>query len=59
MDYCPGGDLLLNLIEKKRLTIEETKFYMAELVLAIEYMHNQNILYRDLKPENILIGIYI
>ena len=55
IDYCPGGDLefhvQLNLFEE-----EDAKFYIAELILAIEYLHNHNILYRDLKPENILIS---
>ena len=55
IDYCPGGDLdfhiQLNLFEE-----EEAKFYIGELILAIEYLHNHNILYRDLKPENILIA---
>jgi serum/glucocorticoid-regulated kinase 2 len=31
------------------------KFYISEVILAIEYLHNMNIIYRDLKPENILI----
>ena len=54
-EYCPGGDLSyhlkINLFEE-----EEAKFYIAELILAIEHLHNLNIIYRDLKPENILIG---
>ena len=54
-EYCPGGDLQyhlkINLLEE-----DEAKFYIAELVLAIEHLHNLNIIYRDLKPENILIG---
>ena len=55
LDYCPGGDLgfhlQLNLFEE-----DDAKFYIAELILAIEYLHNMNVIYRDLKPENILIG---
>lgn len=34
---------------------EDTRFYLAEIVLAVESLHNQGIIYRDLKPENILI----
>ena len=54
-EYCPGGDLQyhlkINLFEE-----EEAKFYISELILAIEHLHKMNIIYRDLKPENILIG---
>ena len=54
LDYCPIGDLSyqiqLNLFEE-----DEAKFYIAELILAIEYLHQHDIIYRDLKPENILI----
>ena len=54
LDYCPIGDLSyqiqLNLFEE-----DEAKFYIAELILAIEYLHKKDIIYRDLKPENILI----
>ena len=55
IDYCSKGDLSLLLQTKKNLTEKEIKFYISELILSIEYLHNKNILYRDLKPENILI----
>jgi serum/glucocorticoid-regulated kinase 2 len=54
LDYCEGGDLSYYLNHKK-ISIESIKFIIAELILAIEYLHKNNIIYRDLKPENILI----
>jgi serum/glucocorticoid-regulated kinase 2 len=36
---------------------ETAKFYMIEILLAIEHLHSQNIIYRDIKPENILIDM--
>jgi serum/glucocorticoid-regulated kinase 2 len=54
LDYCPIGDLSyqiqINLFEE-----DEAKFYIAELIIAIEYLHKRDIIYRDMKPENILI----
>ena len=54
LDYCPGGDLSMQ-IQIRIFEEEEAKFYISELILAIDYLHSHNILYRDLKPENILI----
>ena len=56
MDYCCGGDLSLHLAKNGCFPEAVSKFYIAELILAIEYLHNLNVLYRDLKPENILLG---
>lgn len=43
-------------MQKQRFDDKTAKFYIAELVLAIESLHKKNIIYRDLKPENILIA---
>nr|AHZ63848.1 phototropin [Cephalotaxus harringtonia] len=56
-DYCPGGELFM-LIDRqptKVLREDAVRFYAAEVVVALEYLHCQGIIYRDLKPENVLI----
>ncbi|XP_010450262.1 PREDICTED: serine/threonine-protein kinase OXI1 [Camelina sativa] len=57
IDYCPGRDL--NSLRKKQLeemfSDDIIRFYAAELVIALEYLHNQGIVYRDLKPDNVMI----
>ena len=55
LDYCPGGDLNFHIMNNLFDEIE-AKFYIAELILGIEHLHNLDIIYRDLKPENILIS---
>ena len=37
------------------LSIEQAQFYVGQIVLALEYLHNRNTIYRDLKPENIMV----
>ncbi|KAI8882233.1 Pkinase-domain-containing protein [Backusella circina FSU 941] len=55
MDYVPGGELFSVLRKHKTFNESTAKFYAAEVLLALEYLHEQNIVYRDLKPENILL----
>ena len=55
MDYCPGGDLNFH-ITQNLFEEDEARFYIAELILGIEHLHELDIIYRDLKPENILIS---
>jgi len=39
----------------KRFDEERAKFYVAEIILALDHLHALNVIYRDLKPENILL----
>ena len=55
LEYCPGRDLSILLEQKGRFSADEARFYMAEVILALEYLHERNIMYRDLKPENVLL----
>ncbi|KAK7312523.1 hypothetical protein VNO77_36434 [Canavalia gladiata] len=56
-DYCPGGELFLLLDRQPAKVLKEdaVRFYAAEVVVALEYLHCQGIIYRDLKPENVLL----
>ncbi|CAK9156132.1 unnamed protein product [Ilex paraguariensis] len=57
MEYCSGGDLhsLRHKQPHKRFSLSSARFYAAEVLVALEYLHMLGIIYRDLKPENILV----
>lgn len=55
MEYVPGGDLMSQLIRYDRFPEEVTRFFLAEIVLAVESIHAMNYIHRDLKPDNILL----
>ncbi|KAK9119824.1 hypothetical protein Scep_017917 [Stephania cephalantha] len=57
MEFCPGGDLhaLRQRQPGKHFPEHAARFYVAEVLLALEYLHMLGIIYRDLKPENVLV----
>ncbi|KAK4746092.1 hypothetical protein SAY87_012404 [Trapa incisa] len=57
IDYCSGGDLhsLLRRQPSSRLSVQAARFFTAEVLVALEYLHSLGVVYRDLKPENILL----
>ncbi|KZT74293.1 Pkinase-domain-containing protein [Daedalea quercina L-15889] len=54
-DFKSGGELFWHLQRETRFSEERARFYIAELILALEHLHKYDIVYRDLKPENILL----
>ena len=55
-EFLQGGDLFYHLHHSTiNLTEEVTKFYIIELILGLEFLHQNNVIFRDLKPENILL----
>lgn len=57
MEYCEGGEFFRVLQKQpgKRLSEDAARFYAAEVILALEYLHHLGFVYRDLKPENVLM----
>ena len=54
-EFLGGGELFNLLTHRDFLTEQDARFYLAEMVLALDFLHSSGIIYRDLKPENIMI----
>ena len=55
MDLLTGGDLRYHIAKIKTFTEKQTKFFLANLILSLEYIHSQKIIHRDIKPENLVL----
>ena len=72
MEFLPGGELFSYFRAVRKFTSQSVKFYAAEIILALEYLHSIHIVclpcsskqcanlqaYRDLKPENLMVSLH-
>lgn len=57
LESCEGGELFDQIARKGRLTEDEARFYAAEIIDILEYMHGMGLIHRDIKPENLLLTV--
>jgi serine/threonine protein kinase len=55
LEYCGGGELFDFITARSRVEEPLAKRLFKQIVLAVEYLHGQNVIHRDLKPENLLL----
>ena len=55
IDYLDGGDLRFHICQQRLFSEEQTKFFLACLILGLEYIHKCNVIHRDIKPENLIL----
>jgi serine/threonine protein kinase len=56
LEYVPGGDLAFHIANRGIFRLDEAKFIVAQIALALSALHERKIVYRDLKPENVVLG---
>ena len=54
IDLMTGGDSRYHLAQRKKFTEEQTRFFIACMLMSLEYLHQKSILHRDIKPENLV-----
>ncbi|XP_023701580.1 ribosomal protein S6 kinase alpha-5 isoform X2 [Cryptotermes secundus] len=55
LDYVSGGELFTHLYRREKFTEDEVRFYIGEIILALEHLHKLGVIYRDIKLENVLV----
>jgi len=55
LDFLTGGELFFHLAQDVKFSEARSRFYAAEIALALSHLHSKKIIYRDLKPENLVL----
>ncbi|CAG9538793.1 unnamed protein product [Cercopithifilaria johnstoni] len=55
IEFVPGGDLMFHMQRQRKLPEDHARFYSAEIIIALHFLHSRGIIYRDLKLDNVLI----
>ena len=55
MDMLSGGDLRYHISRYRKFSEEQTRFFMSNMIYALKYIHENNVIHRDIKPENLVL----